>query len=76
MAGIIFFMWYFTIGVIFWKYHTNRIMSTNPQSIYDILNDNANRGLKSIIWYFSMIVVIITWPLIFVRRLFNIIKAK
>lgn len=76
MAGIIFLMWYFTMGAIFWKYHTTRIMSTKPQDIYDILNSNDARGLKPYIWYFAMVVVIVSWPVIQFNRICNLIRKK
>lgn len=75
MAGIIFLMWHFTIGVIFCKYHTTRILGTDPQSIYDILNRYPG-NLRPIAWYCAMIVVIVIWPVLQFNRIRNWIRKK
>lgn len=58
MAGIIFIIWYFSMGIIFWKCRTNTCLD----KITKILNTVGE--LKVFVWYFSMFIIIMFWPFI------------
>ena len=76
MAGIIFLVWYFTCGYVYWKVRTNNVMadSSSRAAINKILE--FNKGFEDVVWYGAMIVMLIIWPVSLMMFLFNRITGR
>ena len=74
MAAVIFFAWYLTMGLIFWKVRTNVMMQEQFDNINKILEMSGE--LKAFVWYVSMAVVVIFWPIFALRQVLHRLKLK
>lgn len=62
MAGMIFLLWYVTMGIIFWMISTNSTTDETKEYINDLMTKLSSNRMRYFVWYGAMAVVIITWP--------------